>query len=272
LDALDHSWARLPIIGPLFASVLRTKDRALSHFASLEGQIDALIANIATTQSRLVERAATLDTMYVGVEQEHAELALHARAAEERLGALEVELAELRTAAEGPEATEIIAAMAASVAALSKRVGDLSVLQHAALQTLPMIRMVQANNMVLVEKFATVQNLTVPAWKRAFMMALALHEQKGAVALANSIDDATNHFMRRNAEILRENAVETAKANQRMVIDVETLRHVRRSSSLASCGSTCATASPQRRRLPQPRPGGALQLDHFCPSFCRSDG
>ena len=226
LDALDHGWARLPVIGPLVASLLRTKDRALSHFASLEGQIDMLIANIATTQSRLAERAATLDAIYVGVEKEHDELALHARAAEQRLCVLEVELAELRSTAEGPAASELAEAMAASMAALSKRVGDLSVLQHAALQTLPMIRMVQANNLVLIEKFATVQNLTVPAWKRAFLMALALHEQKGAVALANSIDDATNHFMRRNAEILRENAVATAKANQRMVIDVETLRDV----------------------------------------------
>jgi uncharacterized protein YaaN involved in tellurite resistance len=89
-----------------------------------------------------------------------------------------------------------------------------------------MIRMVQANNRMLIEKFHTIRELTVPAWKRQFMLALSLNEQQSAVQLANSIDDATNHFLLENAKLLKENTVSTARANQRLVIDVETLRRV----------------------------------------------
>jgi uncharacterized protein YaaN involved in tellurite resistance len=89
-----------------------------------------------------------------------------------------------------------------------------------------MVRMMQASNIVLLEKFETIQRLTLPAWKRTFVLALALNEQRDAVRLAGNIDDATNYFMRRNSEILHENAVETAKANQRLIIDVDTLRTV----------------------------------------------
>lgn len=42
----------------------------------------------------------------------------------------------------------------------------------------------------------------------------------------NAIDDATNELMRRNADLMRQTSVETAKANQRAVIDVATLRYV----------------------------------------------
>ena len=57
-------------------------------------------------------------------------------------------------------------------------------------------------------------------------LAISLQEQKNSVQLAKAIDDTTNDLLRRNAELLHQNSVDTAKANQRSVIDVETLEHV----------------------------------------------
>src|SRR5690606_33697160 len=84
----------------------------------------------------------------------------------------------------------------------------------------------QANNQMLVDKFHTIREVTVPAWKRQFMLALSLNEQQNAVQLANKIDDTTNDLLKRNADLLHRNSVQTAKANQRLVIDVETLQQV----------------------------------------------
>ena len=74
-----------------------------------------------------------------------------------------------------------------------------------------------------------IRELTVPAWKRQFMLALSLNEQKNAVELANHIDDATNEFLRENARLLKDNTISTAKANQRLVIDIQTLQDVHES-------------------------------------------
>jgi uncharacterized protein YaaN involved in tellurite resistance len=79
---------------------------------------------------------------------------------------------------------------------------------------------------MLVEKFYAIKNITLPAWKNQISLAISLHEQKNSVQLANSIDDATNDLLRRNADLLHQNSVDTARANQRSVIDVETLEHV----------------------------------------------
>ena len=57
-------------------------------------------------------------------------------------------------------------------------------------------------------------------------MAISLQEQQNSVQLAKHIDDATNELLRRNAELLHQNSIDTAKANQRSVIDIETLEHV----------------------------------------------
>lgn len=109
---------------------------------------------------------------------------------------------------------------------MEKRVSDLQVLQQSAMQTLPMIRIIQSNNLMLVDKFYAIKNITLPAWKNQISLAISLNEQKNSVQLANSIDDATNELLRRNADLLHQNSVDTAKANQRSVIDIETLEHV----------------------------------------------
>jgi uncharacterized protein YaaN involved in tellurite resistance len=112
------------------------------------------------------------------------------------------------------------------IAYLDKRVADLLVLQHSALQSLPMIRMIQANNRMLSEKLHTIRELTIPSWKRHFLLVLALYEQTQALNLSQNIDNATNRFLTRNAQLLTKNAKETTTGNQRLVIDVETLEKV----------------------------------------------
>lgn len=227
LTSLDNRWARAPVVGPIVRQFSRAKDKAMARFASVETQVDRMVANVESTSKRLTARSSDFEAMYAGVQAEHAALGLHACAGQRRLEQLVAEMATLRTrAAEDDAAREALQALEAARAALEKRVADLAVLQHSALQTLPMIRVMQANNLSLIEKFNTIQRLTLPAWKRTFLMALALNEQRDAGKLADNIDDATNYFMRRNAEVLHQNAVATAKSNQRLVIDVETLRAV----------------------------------------------
>jgi uncharacterized protein YaaN involved in tellurite resistance len=109
---------------------------------------------------------------------------------------------------------------------LDKRVHDLRTMQMVAVQTAPMIRMVQSNNRILIDKFRNLQELTIPSWKKQFTLAIALMEQQQAVELTQKIDDTTNELMRRNADLLRQNSINTARANQRSVVDIETLEHV----------------------------------------------
>ena len=226
LSSFDSKWARAPLVGGLVRSYVLTKEKAVARFTDLETQVDKLIDNIHEALSRLEQRSASFEAMYEGVSAEHNALATHVRAAEIALEDLDSQIAKAGKKARHLASAEKLGALEASRHALAKRADNLRVLQHSALQTLPMIRMMQANNLVLLEKFQTIQRLTLPAWKRTFVMALALNEQREAVKLAESIDDATNYFMRRNSEILHENTLETAKANQRTVVDVETLREV----------------------------------------------
>ena len=68
------------------------------------------------------------------------------------------------------------------------------------MQTLPMIRIIQSNNLMLVDKFYAIKNITLPAWKNQISLAISLNEQKNSVQHNELFDDATSNY-RRNAEL-----------------------------------------------------------------------
>ncbi|WP_052773017.1 toxic anion resistance protein [Luteimonas sp. FCS-9] len=217
--------SKLPVIGPLIDRLRGSRDELVQKFSTTNQQIERLMQDIGRQQDGQHRRVSEFDRMFDIVVEERRALGVHVAAGRQRLA----ELAEDLRALDGlddPQSRTRRAEIDNAVRLLDKRVGDLAVMQHAAEQSLPMIRLIQANAIQLIEKFNTVRNVTIPSWKRQFAIQLSLGEQKNAVALSNAIDDATNELMRRNADLLRETSVETARANQRAVIDIATLRHV----------------------------------------------
>ncbi|WP_242112919.1 toxic anion resistance protein [Luteimonas aquatica] len=217
--------SKVPVIGPLIDRMRVSKGELVQKFSNTNQQIEQLMRDVSRQQDDLGKRVKDFDRMYEIVLDERHELGLHIAAGRMRLAGLEQERRALE-GAEDPQSRNRRAEVDNAVRLLDKRVGDLVLLQHAADQSLPTIRIIQANAMLLIEKFAAVRDITIPAWKRSFAIQLSLHEQKNAVELATAIDDATNEMMRSNADLLHQNSVDTAKANQRGVIDVETLQYV----------------------------------------------
>lgn len=227
LHALSANRSRIPVIGPLIDRFMPNGNKVMAQFESTSQQIVRLIGEVDQIQSGLADRNVAMSSMFDSVVQEHRMLGVHIAAGKQRL-------AELRLSADDRRGTINIDAaklqelsdMDALAANLDKRIGDLVVLQQSAMQTLPTIRMIQANNTMLVSKFHSIREVTLPAWKGQFLLRLTLSEQKNAVKLARDIDDATNRLLIENSKLLHSNAVETAKANQRLVIDVDTLQKV----------------------------------------------
>lgn len=164
--------------------------------------------------------------MFESVKEEYRLLGLYSAAGKLKLVGLKQQVEKLRQEKLTQNRAHEISDLEQLIANLDKRVGDLQALQHSSLQSLPMIRMIQTNNRMLSEKLHTIRELTIPSWKRNFLLIIALYEQTQALRLSQNIDTATNRFLTRNAELLAKNAKETTAGNQRLVIDVETLEKV----------------------------------------------
>ena len=212
--------------GGLMSKIKGAKNNIDMHFNTTKEQIDTLVKEIEKSQSGLKARVDTLDRMFHGVQSEYKQLGVYIAAGKLKQDEIQQEISTLTSQVQDQTTTQRVYDLNHLANNLEKRVSDLQVLQQSAMQTLPMIRIIQSNNLMLVDKFYAIKNITLPAWKNQISLAISLNEQKNSVQLANTIDDVTNDLLKRNADLLHQNSVDTAKANQRSVIDIETLEHV----------------------------------------------
>jgi uncharacterized protein YaaN involved in tellurite resistance len=224
----DSSKSKIPLIGGLIDSFKMNKEKILGRYESLSKQIEKLVVEMKGSQVRLANRIQDLEKVYVFNVEEYHTLECYILVGEVKSEELRAEIAERQAApaASDPMEAQAISNLQDVLNRLEKRVHDLRTMQVVAVQTAPMIRMVQNNNQLLIDKFRNLEELTIPSWKKQFTLAVALIEQQKAVELTQKIDDTTNDLMRRNAELLKQNSVNTARANQRAVVDIETLEYV----------------------------------------------
>ncbi|WP_105069173.1 toxic anion resistance protein [Vibrio jasicida] len=215
--------------GKIISKFKQTKESILAQFNSVSTQLDRVIKEIDSQQKRLQERSGQLDAVFSQNIAQYKALTEAIIYGESRRLLLQDKIESLANeinSEHSPLKAQELSDLQACENRIEKRVHDLKSLQMLALQTAPMIRMVQNNNITLVEKFNNIKTLTIPSWKKQFTLAISMLEQKKSLELATKIDDATNDLIRKNADLLRQNTLQTAQANQRSVVDIETLEHV----------------------------------------------
>lgn len=224
---LTNRRSKVPFIGQFIDKVMLKVADAAGNLDTAKNQINTLMSELDATQLGLSARNNMLDEMFGAVKQEHYNLGLYIAAGRVKLQEMQDLSASMHAnIGNDPAKVQELADLNDMISKLDKRCTDLMALRHSALQTLPMIRMVQTNNQLLVDKYHTIKVVTVPAWQRQLSLRIALNEQQNAVALSKSIDDTTNQLLLDNAKLLHDNSINTAKANQRLAIDVETLASV----------------------------------------------
>lgn len=106
---------------------------------------------------------------------------------------------------------------------LDKRVYDLKTARQMTIQQAPQIRLIQNTNQALSEKIQTSINTAIPLWKNQIVVALTLLRQKEAVTAQRQVSETTNDLLTKNSEMLKQSSIETARENERSIIDIETL-------------------------------------------------
>jgi uncharacterized protein YaaN involved in tellurite resistance len=225
-SGLSINRSRVPVLGALIDKLKVKYSSAMAQFSTAREAIDATVAEIEQTKTNLEQRITDLDEAFKQVQVEYTMLGKYIAAGRLASARINEQITELSAQDQTPMSVQKISDMRAYNDKLEKRVADLMVLQQNALNTLPAIRLVQSNNSVLIDKYNTITTLTIPVWKRQMMLGLSLEEQANSVELAEKVDDYTNELLRKQADMLKANTLATAKANQRLVIDVDTISHV----------------------------------------------
>lgn len=110
-----------------------------------------------------------------------------------------------------------------------KKLHDLDLTRMISIQTAPQIRLVQNSDTMMVEKIQSTVVNTIPLWKSQMVLALGVEHSNQAAKAQQQVTDMTNELLKKNAETLKMASIETAKASERGIVDIETLKQTNES-------------------------------------------
>lgn len=189
-----------------------------------------LITTLQSAQAKLVADISMYDTMYTQNAQQYRELKMTVLAGKKALAdfnANQLPALEAEAAASGDAMqAQVLKDFKSKLDRFAKRLDDLDRISVVTLQTAPQIKIIQNADQTIVDKIDTTISTTIPVWKSQMVIALGLSNQRKVLDLQNKADDVTNKLLARNAAALHKGAVDAEKANQRSVVEIDTLEKI----------------------------------------------
>lgn len=216
------------LIERIFKKTKRKIDDILSRNETITQDVDKISNTLMMSKEVLVRDVGMLDGLYNENKKYFDDVSLYILAGEMKMEELETQVLEdLKSKADETNNQMDVQAvndMMQYINRLEKRVHDLKLSRQITLQTAPQIRMVQDINQTLAEKIQSSVLTSIPLWKNQMAITLTLLRQEGASKAQQMVTSTTNDLLLKNSQLLKTNAIETAKENERGIVDIETLK------------------------------------------------
>ena len=213
----------------IFKKQVDVLENLKTKYTSAEKNVDKIVAALEAHQITLMKDVAMLDQMYALNEKYYKELTMYIIAGKKRLADVRAnELEELRKKAEAsnsPDAAQEYNDFVNLINRFEKKIHDLELTRQISIQMGPQTRLLQNNDTLMIEKIQSSLVNTIPLWKSQMVLALGLEHSKEATRAQQEVTELTNRMLKKNAEILKTSTIETAKAAERSIIDIQTLQH-----------------------------------------------
>ena len=194
-----------------------------------EKNVERVVKALKDNQMRLMKDNATLDKMYDMNIVYFNELTMYILAGKKKLAEVQnTELPALVAKAEEtsrPEDAQAARDLEERIVRFERKLSDLELTRVIAMQTAPQIRMVQNNEIAMIEKIQTTLVNTIPLWKNQMVLSLGIANAADAVKAQNAVNKTTNELLRKNADMLQSSTTQIAEETERGIVDIETLQH-----------------------------------------------
>lgn len=209
-------------------SMTKSIDKMMAGYNKVETNIDKIVSALEGHQKLLMKDIAMLDSMYENNHEYFRELSMYIIAGDERLKQFrETDIkkqAELAKQTGDEMETQKLNDMAALATRFERKLHDLKLSRNISIQMAPQIRMLQSNDVALVEKIQSSIVNSIPLWKNQIVIALGIANSKAALAAQSKVTDMTNELLVKNSEMLKQGSIEAAKETERSIVSIETIR------------------------------------------------
>ncbi|MGG7619556.1 toxic anion resistance protein [Bacillus coreaensis] len=212
----------------MFGKIQNSLQEVLSKYQKTGAQIDRISVKLERSKNTLMSDVVFLEKLYEHNKEYFHALNVYIAAGELKLDELnQSTIPKLKQKAEQTQdqmAFQEVNDMMQFADRLDKRIYDLKLSREITVQSAPQIRLIQNTNQALIEKIQSSIMTAIPLWKNQVAIALTLIRQRNAVEAQKQVSKTTNELLLKNAEMLKTNTIETAKENERGLVDIETLK------------------------------------------------
>lgn len=212
----------------MFGKIQNSLQEVLSKYQKTGAQIDRISVKLERSKNTLMSDVVFLEKLYEHNKEYFHALNVYIAAGELKLDELnQATIPKLKQKAEQTQdqmAFQEVNDMMQFADRLDKRIYDLKLSREITVQSAPQIRLIQNTNQALIEKIQSSIMTAIPLWKNQVAIALTLIRQRNAVEAQKQVSKTTNELLLKNAEMLKTNTIETAKENERGLVDIETLK------------------------------------------------
>lgn len=227
-DPEKLSGDKKPKIFRLFKKIKDSVFEMTAKYQEVSAQIGKIATKLENQENDLLKNNDMLDEMYTANQKYFQQLNTLIVGGQIWRDELNKEMAALQADVDAGKADQMdvqnLQDMKAQADRLDHRLSDLMLTREITIQQAPQIRMIQNNNSVLSEKIQSSITTAIPLWKNQVAIALSLLSQKDAVKAQDAVANTTNELLKKNSEMLHESTVDVAKASQRGLVDVDTLK------------------------------------------------
>ena len=218
--------SKIPIVG----SMVKKADDMKMRYDKISTQIARIEGGLENAKQKMMKDIVLYDTLYEKNLEYFKQLEIYIRAGEEKAAEMRQQtLPKLEAQAavsNNPMAAQVVQDFKGTLDRFEKKVTDLKITKTIAVQTAPQIRLIQNNDKILADRVQSAIYNTIPLWKNQMVIALGLSHQQNVLKMQQRVNDMTNELLKKNAEMLKQNSIGTAKENQRSIVDIETVKKV----------------------------------------------
>ena len=202
----------------------------ISNYENAEVSIKKIEKDLQHHRQVLIKDVYIFDQMYEQNLKFYKELTMYIIAGKKALDlARNTTLAELRTKAELSNDqldVQYYRDYEDACTRFEKRIFDLETTRLVAIQTAPQIRLLQNADQEVADKLRSNIINTIPLWRNQMVLALGIEHSRRALDAQAAVTEMTNEMFRRNAETLKQGAIDAAAASEKSIVDIETMRKV----------------------------------------------
>ena len=211
----------------IFKKASNSIESMKAKYGKAEANVNTMVEVLEGHQIQLMKDTAMLDKMYEINKNYFKELNMYILAGKDKIEQAKTKeipaLMEKARLSGLPEDAQDVNDMKAMVERFEKKIHDLELTKAISLQMAPQIRLIQSNDTVMAEKIQSTLVNTIPLWKSQMVLALGMNRSVEASKAQQAVNEVTNDLLKKNAEILHMSTIETAKAAEKSIVDINTL-------------------------------------------------